>query len=112
MESSEDEVTPPLEPVGVLRVAARTLLEANGVRFEEETRYGCPGPTQWAVVELDDGAQFLVEHHYAHKDRYVAISGQVGRAAPVELCRQFVSALSLGESDVSWIAEGWGQPDS
>jgi hypothetical protein len=104
---SSDEVVPPLEPVGVVSSAVRAVVESRGVVFVEETEYGAPGPIQWAVVALDNGAQYLLQDHYRRPTPYVVISGQIGAEPPAVLCRWFASELGLSESDFSWIAEGW-----
>ena len=107
---THEQVVPPLEAIGSLRPVVRTLLEDRGISFVEETEYDAPGPTQWAVVELDGGARFLVQHHYTHDIAGVVISGQVGTTAPAELCRQFASALGLNDDDYTWIAPEWFTP--
>jgi hypothetical protein len=104
----EDEVLGPLEPVAQLASDARQIVEAAGIRFAEATDdHGEPGPTQWAVVELDDGSQFLLVHHHAHPERFVELKGQIGTAPPAELAHRFVAALGLGANDVTWVADSW-----
>lgn len=104
---ADDEVVPPLEPIGDLPAKARDLLEERGIEFQENTEFDEPGPTQWAVVALDDGAQFLIVHHYGHPERFVELRGQRSTATPTALCHRFAQALGIDDGEFLHIESDW-----
>lgn len=98
---SERARVPPLEPVGELQGSARPRLEELGVRFQEETEFEGPGPTQWATVQLADGSIYALVHHYAHPSGALELLTQLGERVPANECR-----LSCARADwrAAWSA--------
>jgi hypothetical protein len=107
---ADEELRGSFEPAATLSASARTALEHEGVTFAEETEFDEPGPTQWAAVELDNGRQYLLVHHYEHADSFVELRAPVGDRSPAEVASHFVRALKLRRDEVTWVAESWPRP--
>jgi hypothetical protein len=104
---ADEDVVPPIETIGTVRSHLRSLVEGEGIEFIEETTGTQPGPTQWAAVVLDDGSQFLLQHHNAHPESFVELGAQMGPESPAELCYRFAGVLGLNDEDFEWIADAW-----
>jgi hypothetical protein len=65
-----------------------------------------PGPTDVAVVVLDDGAQYLIHAEASVGHDYVNICGLMHSATPAELCARFIAAVGLDPADLVWTQLG------
>jgi hypothetical protein len=95
-----DAVKSSFEPVAELSRHARDALDEVGVVFAEETQFDEAGPTQWAVVAIDDERQYLVVHHYAHPEGFVELRASVEETSVERATAAFLDAVGLAETDV------------
>src|ERR1700722_20326604 len=77
------------EVVAQLAPSVRTVLEAAGVRFAEETVYDGSGPTRWALVEFEGGQRYGLVHHYAHPEGFLDLRAPVSDSPPAALTDEF-----------------------
>lgn len=103
----ESEMGRGFEDIGQGASSVRAALEGLGLVFAEDHDSDEPGPTQWAGLALEDGAQYLLVHHYAHPDAFVDIRAIPERRSPKELIDRFRTSLSLSPEQITWIAEHW-----
>jgi hypothetical protein len=94
------------EPVAELSAAVADDLGRRGLVFREETEYDEPGPTRWAVVELDDGTRLLLIHHYAHPVGMLEVRAHASSEAPAMLLARLLHALDL-MPEVYNVSVGW-----
>jgi hypothetical protein len=95
------------EPAADLAPPARSAAERAGITFAEEREFDNPGPTQWAAVELEDGSQYLLVHHYAHPDSFVELRARPGSWTPREAAERFAGALGLEPEAILHVQLGW-----
>jgi hypothetical protein len=101
-----DENPSGFEPVAELSAAVADELAQRGLAFSEESEYDEPGPTRWAMVELDDGTRFLLVHHYAHSLAMLEVRARASSAAPAMLLTRLLHSLHLMPA-VYNVSVGW-----
>lgn len=90
-----DDAALTFEPIAELSAAVANELVRRGLIFTEEREHDEPGPTRWAVVELDDRTQFLLVHHYAHSVGMLEVRAHASTVPPPMLLARLLHALDL-----------------
>jgi hypothetical protein len=94
------------EPVAEVSGSVADELVQQGVLFTEEREYDEPGPARWALVELEDGTEFLLVHHTAHPRRMLEMRAPAVDVAPATLLTGLFRALDLMPDDYH-VSDGW-----
>ena len=100
------ETTTSFEPVAEVSGSVADELVQQGVVFTEEREYDEPGPARWALVELEDGTEFLLVHHTAHPRRVLEVRARAVDAAPATLLTDLFRALDV-MPEVYHVSDGW-----
>ena len=104
---SSDDLRGPFESVAQLSKPVRAKLEDAGAHFREDEEPTQPGPTQWAAVELDNGVQYLLVHHYGHPESFIDLRAEIGAGTPQQLAQAFANEFGIAAAEVTWTATAW-----
>jgi len=101
-----DEAGSGYEDVAELSSAVVSELARRGIAFTNDVVSDEAGPTRWAAVELDDGTQLQLVHHYAHQDAFLELRARASEVPPAMIMARFLYSLDL-MPEVYAVADTW-----
>ena len=95
------------EETALIGIPHERFAERFGLSFTTNTRYGA-GPAAYAIVELQSGTQFIVQHEYDHPQPGVWLLCRTDADADKQRA-EFANVFGLETSDYRWIkgADRW-----
>lgn len=96
----EDALKASLRPVALLRVPLEQLARASGLSFE--THQGNLGEQREALLEADDGSQYMLVEFKEGPTRDLELRADERQADPAAAINRVLEALSLPQDAVVW----------